>query len=67
LSYPIYSKILNGIKETFEVLSPVTTNTCEFYCGAEPYAVVEGDTKICKTCLGRYSNLFKKSDIRLIS
>lgn len=66
MPYPIYSKILNGIKETFEVLSPVT-DTCEFYCGAEPYAVVEGNAKICMTCLGRYSNLFKKSDIRLIS
>jgi hypothetical protein len=62
------NKIVNGIKEVANLLSPVR-DTCEFYCGAEPYAIVNvdgGDTKICKTCLGRLSNMFKPSDIKLI-
>lgn len=59
------NKIADGIKDIVNLFSPVR-DTCEFYCGAEPYAVVEGNTKICKSCFGRLGNLFKKSDVVLV-
>jgi hypothetical protein len=60
------NKIVDGLKQVANLLSPVK-ETCEFYCGGEPYAIVDGDgTKICKTCFGRLSNLFKKTDVVLI-
>lgn len=55
----MFKKIVKGIAQQYGI----GVKQCEFYCGGQAYAIVEGDANICKTCFGRLGSFFKKSEI----
>jgi hypothetical protein len=60
----ILKKIVKNLAKQYGIIG---RQECEFYCSAEAYAIVEGNTRICRSCFGRLGNLFKKQDVKVLA